>query len=246
MSLSDKIAIGAALLAFSGFTIKGSIVYFKTKQDKMKAVLDNKYVLGFGIATICLLIVCIIVLIGNNFNFGIDNKIVKVVHDTIKIKDSPIPTNKQVDTNHKPKPKIVRNHHEVSSIGTIKIPEKSAKSDTNYKAKNLVTAPNYGNQQVGDNNTQNNIGKIDHHPEMADINAIMYYLHDKNKKIVLMYETPDSDSRNYCDELKSILEKYGYQQVELFGHLNVGFSPQPKKVVIDTSNYRISVEWNYN
>jgi len=167
------------------------------------------------------------------------NPIVRNVHDTVKVKDS---SNRNRQLN-KPNSNLIH-HRPDLSLGSIKPQTKPLKADT-VKAKNLVTAPNYGNQQVGDNNTQNNFGKLDHHPQQGDIAFITHYLHDKNKKVVLAYETPDSDSANYCKELKGILEQYGYQ-VELFGHLDIGSPPQEHKVMVDTVNYRVSVEWNYN
>jgi hypothetical protein len=179
----------------------------------------------------------------NKIHYG--DQPVKIIYKDTSINSHPITVQA---VNHKTIPETVKKNPHIQLL-TNRIKKNTSASqkkiDTVYKAKNLVTAPNYGNQQVGDNNVQNNLGKLDHHPQQADINAFMYYLHDKAKTIVLAYETPDSDSANYCKELKSILEQYGYK-VELFGHLNIGMPSQSKKIMVDTVNYRISVEWNYN
>ena len=227
--------------SISGYTFLGVFRLLSSKAKYMKAAVIKPYIL-----TATALFVISLTLTykpWNKFHYG-DGK-PKTVHDTVKIK---VPIAMSVNANriNKPQSTIIKGHHIVPSVGTILLSEKKPKTDTVFKAKNLVNAPNYGNQQVGDNNVQNNIGKLDHHPDLTDINTMMRYLTNKSRKIVLMYETPDSDSKNYCDELKSILEKNGYQQVELFGHLNIGLPPQPKKVLIDTANYRISVEWDYN
>jgi hypothetical protein len=44
MSLSDKIAIAAFIVSASGFTVKGTILYLKTKTDKMKTIFKNQYI----------------------------------------------------------------------------------------------------------------------------------------------------------------------------------------------------------
>lgn len=216
----------------------------KIKTEKMVTILKHTFSNPVGKILITSVILTLLIYLVPWHNFHYGNQPVKIVYRDTSIKPHAFEA-KKTAVNKIPENVKKNPHIQLMTRRTKVAPVSQNKIDTVYKAKNLVAAPNYGNQQVGDNNVQNNLGKLDHHPQQADINAFIYYLHDKTKTIVLAYETPDSDSANYCKELKSILEQYGYK-VELFGHLNIGTPPQASKMMVDTVNYRISVEWNYN
>lgn len=130
---------------------------------------------------------------------------------------------------------------------TIPLPNKIP--DTNkvqpiqkFEFKAPVTAPS----QFGNGNTQVNqiTGKIDRHPDEKLVYAIFGYLPNKNNGITISYETPDIESKNFSNELKSILESNGYRNITLFGHLEIGTPQQAFPIMVDTAHYGISIELN--
>ncbi|MGZ3755586.1 MAG: hypothetical protein ACXVAY_08110 [Mucilaginibacter sp.] len=150
----------------------------------------------------------------------------------------------------------IKSRHLTNVKTPIKYLTQNKKTDTikpidtnNRKAQMTVQfhAPVIGSpMQFGSGSTQYNQfnGKIDRHPDDNLLNALINYLPVKNKLLTIAYETPDIESKNFSFELKSILERNGYTNITLFGHLEIGTAQQAKPIMVDTANYRVSVELN--
>lgn len=184
------------------------------------------------------------------FGCEINDKPVKqnILHDTILVtKKTGITSKSNLDT-----PTLKRHHTKENTSKWLEktplikhIPIDTGKNqkrvDIEFKAP-ITSSP----MQFGNNNTQNNqiTGKLDHHPIDQEINAIFKMLPFKNRKLTLKYQTQDFESKNYCIELKEILNNYGYNNVIFFPRLTIGAPAQKYKIQLDTVNYVISVEWN--
>lgn len=81
-------------------------------------------------------------------------------------------------------------------------------------------------------------------PEKKDVEAIIYLLQNKNRKIILLYLTPDYESKFYCTQLQTILINNGYKDVEIRNRMLVGYKSLPNPITVDTVNYTIQVELN--
>ncbi|WP_183559400.1 hypothetical protein [Mucilaginibacter sp. SP1R1] len=235
MPLVEWISVIANILSILGFILT-------IKSSRLKDILVNPYAKVFGASLIFTIIVFCFP--WDKFHYG-DIKPI-VIHDTILAISKPNLLKPVTKSNAG-----INNIKNYRSLPTEGISKKTlAPHDTALKkiiqAKQTVEfkAPvSNSPMQFGDNNVQNN-GRMDHHPDLRDVEGILHYFPVKDRKITLIFQTTDPDSKNYCVELKSILTLHGYKNVELFDHLLIGAPEPPNKIMLDTANYQINVQWN--
>lgn len=161
----------------------------------------------------------------NTFNIGLSESL-----DTSTAKPHAIVANPHPDTSV----------HNNQNTNVLKASKDTISEKPKFDVKNnTFNAP----AQIGDNNLQLN-GKIEHQPEDGDVSTIMRIFNNKDRKITIQYQTPDSESKRYSIKLQSILKSNGYKNVDVWDHLSIGFPSQQKPVILDTAKYVISVEWN--
>ena len=169
----------------------------------------------------------------NKFHYGDEKKIVK--HDTIVIVKN---TNPAVKLD-------IQNKQVTKDRPVVDLPKKSLnqkmakKPDTIYKAKNMVTAPNYGNQQVGDGNTMIIPDKFKPASDLikTKVNTNLQLLvnsYSSHPIVNIMIEY-DSKRAKAATELSNILSPYRIGYYDPSNMIQNGFS-DPVRICANSNN----------
>lgn len=230
MSTSDKIAIAFGILALSGFTIKGTILYLTTNKDKMKTIFKNPYIHTFlGILALALLIA---LMPWDKFHYGdIKPKVVYVKVNT------PPPLTKKQDANIDSwkREKTIRFKQTKTKASVIALNNKERKADTPKSQFDLRGAQIKGSA-VGTNPTVTNnnyetpprvFSKEDFLELSNGLSKVLAEnsIFDKNSTIRYLVAIQDAEASKFADQIYNQMFSNGYKNSEVRYAIFTGIRP---------------------